>query len=394
MDGIGARLPAGRRWWRAWWVLPAVVGVVQLGATLAIATHPGHQHVGTAGWVLVCVGPLALIGRRRYPGLTLWVCLLATLGPQGSHTTYLSLILAFFNAAVGGHRPQAWTALVVGYASSLWLAPLAWGDKLATGGEAGFLGAWLAFLAVAAEAVRMGRERTVASQAARRVEAQRRAGQERLQMARELHDVIGHSISLISVQAGVGLDLMDDQPEQARVALAAIRTVSHDALQELRSMLAALRSDDEDAPRSPVAGLDRLDDLVTLNRAAGLLVNCEVAGARRPLPTAVSRAAYRIVQESLTNVARHAPGAAATVTLEYRVDALVVAVADDGAGVPAPPGSLAASGGTGITGMRERVAAIDGTFTAGSLPAGGFEVRAVIPLTAVAVGADPVGSPQ
>jgi signal transduction histidine kinase len=372
-------------------VLPAVVGAVQLGATAAIATHPGHRQVGTAGWVLVCVGPVALIGRRRHPGITLWVCLLATLGPQASRGAYLSLVLAFFNAAVGGHRLQAWTALVVGYVSSLWLAPLVWGSTLATAGQAGLLGAWLAFLAVAAEAVRMGRERTAASQAARRVEAQRRAGEERLQMARELHDVIGHSMSLISVQAGVGLDLMHDQPEQARVALTAIRAVSRDALQELRSMLATLRSDDEEAPRYPVAGLDRIDDLLALNRAAGLLVNCQVAGTRRPLPTAVSLAAYRIVQESLTNVVRHAPGGAAAVTLEYGVDALVVAVVDDGAGMSAPPVSLAASGGTGITGMRERAAAIGGTLTAGPRPAGGFEVRAVMPLTA---GADPVVSPR
>ncbi|HEX3824840.1 MAG TPA: histidine kinase [Mycobacteriales bacterium] len=394
MDGLGARLFAGQRWWRTWWLLPAVVGVVQIGATLGAASHPGHQHVGIAGWVLACVGPLALIGRRRYPPVTLWVCLLATLGPEGSRAAYLSLIVAFFYAAVGGRRPQAWLALVVGYVSSLWLAPLAWGDPLATAGQAGLLGAWLAVLAVAAEAVRMGRERTIASQAARRVDAERRAGEERLQMARELHDVIGHSMSLISVQAGVGLDLMDDQPEQARVALAAIRAVSRDALHELRSMLATLRSEDEEAPRSPVAGLDRLDDLIALSRAAGLLVSCEVAGRCRPLPTAVSLAAYRIVQESLTNVARHAPGAAATVTLDYGEDALVVAVLDDGAGVSASAGSPAPSGGTGITGMQERAAALDATLTAGPLPASGFEVRAVIPLIELAAGAGPIGSPQ
>lgn len=326
MDGVGARYSAGRRWWRAWWVLPAAVGAVQFGATLAIATHPGHQHVGVAGWLLACVGSLALIGRRRYPAVTLWVCLLATLGPDGSRAAYLSLILAFLNTAVRGRRLQAWAALVVGFGSSLWLAPLAWHDPLATVGQAGLLGAWLAFLAVAAEVVRMGRERTIAAQAARRVEAQRRAGEERLQMAREVHDVIGHSMSLISVQAGVGLDLMDDQPEQARVALAAIRAVSHDALQELRSVLAALRSVNDTAPRSPVAGLDRLDDLVALNRAAGLRVKCEVTGGSRPLPTAVSLAAYRMVQESLTNVTRHAPGATTTVTVKYGADALILAI--------------------------------------------------------------------
>lgn len=387
MDGAGSRPRAGQ-WWRGVWVLPIPVAAVQVAGTLAIVAHPGHQPVGIAGWALVCVGPLALTGRRLYPGVTLWVCLLATLGPEGSRAAYLSLVLAFFNAAVGGHRRHAWSALVVGYASSLWLAPLAWGDKLATASQAALLGAWLAFLAVAAEAVRMGRERTVASLAARRVDAERRAGEERLQMAREFHDVLGHSISLITVQAGVGLDLMDDQPEQARVALTAIRAVSQDALRELRSMLTTLRSDHEVASRSPLAGLDRLDDLVALHRGAGLLVSCDVAGIRRPLPTAVSVAAYRIVQESLTNVARHAPGAAATVTVEYGLDTLVIAVTDDGDGMPAmAPGQ--ASDGTGISGMRDRLSALDGTLSAGPLPTGGFEVRASIPVTPIAASTDP-----
>lgn len=393
MDSEGSR-PRARHRWRQAWVLPLAVAVVQVGATVAIVTHPGHQPVGIVGWILVGVGPLALVGRRSYPGVTVWVCLLATLGPEGSRAAYLSLILAFFYAAVGGHRRQAWAALVVGYASSLWLAPIAWSDKLATAGQAGLLGAWLACLAVAAEAVRLGRERTVASLAARRVEAQRVAGEERLQMARELHDVLGHSISLISVQAGVGLDLMDDQPEQARIALTAIRAVSQDALRELRSMLAAFRSDDEEAPRSPLAGLDRLDDLVALHQAAGLPVKCDVSGNHGLLPTPVSVTAYRIVQESLTNVARHSPGAATTVTVEYRPDTLVVKVLNDRAS--SSTGSRLESDGigTGISGMRQRASGVHGTLTARPLPAGGFEVRAVIPLTPIAADIDPVVSPR
>ena len=149
-------------------------------------------------------------------------------------------------------------------------------------------------------------------------------------MARDLHDVIGHNISLINVQAGVGLDLMDTHPEQARAALAAIKTVSKDALDELRTMLAALRQGDEDAPRAPAPGLDRLDELVELTRAAGIPVTVQTVGEARPLPAAVDLAAYRIVQESLTNVARHAGPATATVRLTHGPDGLDIEVCDDG----------------------------------------------------------------
>src|SRR5262249_44156935 len=156
--------------------------------------------------------------------------------------------------------------------------------------------------------------------------------EDRLRMARELHDVIGHHMSLISVQAGVGLDLMDSRPEQARASLAAIKAVSGEALDELRAMLLALRQPGEAPPRAPSAapGLSRLADLAGLTQAAGLPVTIEETGPVRPLPVNADLAAYRIIQESLTNITRHARATRATVRLAYSDGGLDIEVTDDG----------------------------------------------------------------
>ncbi|TML30520.1 MAG: sensor histidine kinase [Actinobacteria bacterium] len=212
--------------------------------------------------------------------------------------------------------------------------------------------------------------RTRAEQARVRAEQQRRqASEERLRIARELHDVLGHHLSLINVQAGVGLHLMDEQPEQARTALVAIRQASAEALREVRSVLGVLRAEDEQAPRTPAPGLANLSTLV---EDAG--ASASVLGEPRELPAEVDRAAYRIAQEALTNVRRHAgPAASARVTIGYGPDALTVRVADDGIGGVAEDGN-------GIAGMRARAAALGGTLTAGPADGGGFLVEARLPL--------------
>jgi signal transduction histidine kinase len=213
----------------------------------------------------------------------------------------------------------------------------------------------------------------------RREEAERQASEERLRIAQELHDVLAHNISLISVQAGVGLHLIDDHPDQARAALAAIKDASKEALAELRSVLDVLRREGDAAPLVPAPRLATdLDALVARASAAGVDVRVEVSGSERPLPPGVDRAAFRIAQEALTNVTRHAGGAAVTVLVGYGDDALTVQVDDDG------PGSVANSGGSGrgITGMRERAAALGGRLDAGPRPGGGFRVRAWLPLPA------------
>jgi signal transduction histidine kinase len=181
----------------------------------------------------------------------------------------------------------------------------------------------------------------------------------------------------------MGLDLMDSQPEQARAALSAIKSVSKEALEELRTMLTTLRQDDDVAPRSPAPGLDRLPELIELTRAAGLTVEVEVTGEAPRLPAAVHQAAYRIVQESLTNVTRHAGRARVTVRVTYGDAEVRLEIDDDGtarsAGAPVS-GNRAIGTGSGITGMRERATALGGDLSAGFRRGGGFQVSARLPV--------------
>ena len=381
------RLPWGLSW-RKDLALPVVVGVLQIAGGFAAAWHHQHTmvHFGPGQWALLLVGPVALIARRRHPVAVLWIAFAPTLASsaaQGAWVAYLSLIVAFLFAATSGHRRASWVVIVVGYVSANWLVPLASGHAAASVDGALLLAAWLAVLVVVGEILRLRQDNAVKAQAARELDDRRRASEERLRIARDLHDVIGHNISLINVQAGVGLDLMDARPEQARASLAAIKTVSKEALEELRTMLGALRQAGDDVPRAPAPGLDRVPELVDLTRAAGLTVKAEVVGVPRPVPTTVDVAAYRIVQESLTNVARHAGSATATVRLSYQAEALVVEVLDNGRALSGN-GKPTPGSGSGIAGMRERAATVGGQLEAGPRPGGGFAVKASLPLAAEA----------
>jgi signal transduction histidine kinase len=328
-------------------------------------------------WVLLAVGPVALVARRRHPVLVLWVTLAGTLAPSGTGLTHLSFLVAFFVAATAGELHAALLALALTFAWTIWLAPLAYGYRIPPLNDALLLAGWLVALAIAAEATRIRAERAAATRASRQLDQRRHQSEERLRIARDLHDVIGHNISLINVQASMGLDLMDSQPEQARAALSAIKSASKEALVELRTMLTPLRGDDDVAPRSPAPGLDRLPELIELTRAAGLTVEVEVIGAA-PLPAAVELAAYRIIQESLTNVARHAGRVRVTVRVTYEDATVHVEIDDDGT---APSDGPAAIGtGSGIAGMRERATALGGYLSAGFRPDGGFRVSARLPV--------------
>ncbi|WP_406060673.1 sensor histidine kinase [Streptomyces sp. NBC_01077] len=218
---------------------------------------------------------------------------------------------------------------------------------------------------------------------------------ERLRIARELHDVIAHSIGVIAIQAGVGRRVIETQPAEARNALATIETTSRETLAGLRRTLGALRASAKDspghgagdapAPRDPAPGLADLDRLVASTADAGVRVEMRHLGdPERSLPPEVDLAAYRIVQESLTNVVRHAGTPACRVTVERGEDSLLVEITDDGH--PAKPGNAPtaptapASTGYGIVGMRERAALLGGRFSAGPRPGGGFHVTAVLPL--------------
>jgi signal transduction histidine kinase len=201
--------------------------------------------------------------------------------------------------------------------------------------------------------------------------AQRRAMEERLRIARELHDSLTHSISVIQVQAGVAEHLAHKRGDDVPPALLAIKEAGADAARELRATLTVLRSNED----GDGTGLCQLDGLVARARAAGLPVTVTVTGAERPLPPDVDQAAYRIVQEALTNVSRHAGQAYASVCLQYTPDALTVQVDDDGKG----SGTRSAGPGLGLIGMRERVSALGGHLHAGPKDGGGFQVRAELP---------------
>jgi signal transduction histidine kinase len=362
--------------------LPLVLLAVQFTAA-AIVGKAGHvfnpQHpMEPVDWVLLAVGPAALIARRRYPVAVLWVCFAATVPPSGSGVANASFVVAFFVAATSGRRYSAWLVLAIAHVWTIWLAPLVFGYHFPPANDTLLLVGWTVALVIAAEATRIRAERAAATRATRQIDQRRHQSEERLRIARDVHDVIGHNISLINVQASMGLDLMDSQPEQARAALAAIKSASKEALEELRTMLTTLRRDDDAAPRSPAPGLDRLPELIELTRAAGLSVDVEVAGTAPPLPAAVHLAAYRIIQESLTNVARHAGRARVTVRVTYDDAAVHVEIDDDGK-APSHGGSAIGTG-SGITGMRERAAALGGDLSAGFRHGGGFRVKARLPV--------------
>jgi signal transduction histidine kinase len=218
----------------------------------------------------------------------------------------------------------------------------------------------------------------------REEQAARRAVEERLRIARELHDIFGHTMATISVQAGVGVHLLKTRPAQAVEALTTIKQISDQGLTDVKSILGILRADnDPDQPRTPRGGLDQLDALLDPVRAAGVQPQLTVHGIARPLPTAVDLAAYRIIQETLTNVLRHARARTVQLDLRYEPSQVVIRICDDGSA--ASPGQAGTNGhgrgqdGHGISGMRERALALSGQFTAGPHPDGGFQVRCALP---------------
>jgi len=360
----------------------ALVAVAQLGlTTLAARRQPDRQALDLLAYLLLAVGPVALLWRRRSPAVVLAVVMASNVLYFGLGYPYgpawLALIVAFWTAVTGGARRVAWATAVVGLAAYFTLAALLDRVGPATAATiAAHLG-WLLLVLSVSEIALAARQRRQAAERTRAEEARRRAGEERMRIARELHDVLAHNISLINVQAGVALHLMDEQPGQSRTALAAIKQASNDALGELRSVLDVLRQGDEAPPRAPASGLAQLDSLVAGAGATGLEVRTRVEGLARPLPAGTDLAAFRIVQESLTNVTRHAGPASATVLVRYGPDDLTVRVDDDGRGPVAATGT---GNGNGIRGMRERVAALGGELTTGPRPGGGFRVQARLPI--------------
>ena len=374
--------------------LAVLAGAVQIGVTARLAQH--HPHVRTLdvyGYLLLAAGPAALLVRRGQPVPVLMLAFATTLGyvllgyPGGP--IWIALIVAFGTALMTGHRIAAYGSLLAGYLGFLWLPVLTAGEPAPSAWAAGGLAAWLLFLLAGGELIRnrrafaqASRQRALEEQRSAHETVRRQASEERLGIARDLHDVVAHSLSLINVQAGVALELMDQRPEQVRTALSAIKHASREALADVQSVLDSLRRPGEEMPRAPAPSLRDVRELARRAEATGLAVDMQATSMA--LPRGVDAAGYRIVQEALTNVVRHADASRVSVRIGEEQGDLVIEVEDDGAGRPGTSGGGArggaGGGGSGIRGMTERAAALGGQLTAGRRTGSGFRVRARLPL--------------
>jgi signal transduction histidine kinase len=357
------------------WVIAAGVAAILL--VTGLSEQDSAANLDLLGYGLLTASGLALAARRRAPVPVLAVTGLCAVGYQaaGVDVPAVAYLFAVYAAVRAGHRTITVVASVIMLAA-LPLAAIASG--LHDTGEAfaqarGALElAWLIAAGAAGEALRQAERRADEAERTREETARRRADEERLHIARELHDSLTHQISVIKVQAEVAVHLARKRGEQVPEALLAIREAGREAARELRAALEALRDDDKNPPR----GLDHVPELVQRARTTGLDAKLTIEGHRNDVPAAVDRTAYRIVQESLTNIARHAAAATASVRIDYNLDALAIRVDDDGKATPATPPMP----GVGLLGMRERVTALGGRLRAEPRGEGGFTVQAELPV--------------
>jgi signal transduction histidine kinase len=390
------RLP-GRTTWREV-ALFAFVLTVQVGG-VALAAQGQDTTLRWWGVLLLATAAAAVPLRRSHPATAAWTAKLTTVlywsldTPRGP--AFVALIVTFVNLVYVGRRWHALAIAIVGVVGFGWLGTLlADHAEPTTIGVAATVG-WVAALAGAGEALRSTRDRRHANQQSEAAAVQRQIVGERLRIARDLHDVVAHNMSLINLRAGVALHLAGNADPDLQDALATIKTASKDALVELRSVLGVLRAvddptlladadtqrpDPDRAPRQPTPSLVDMASLVATASDAGVEVTTHVhIDAPVPMPTQV--AAYRIVQESLTNVARHARPPAATLSVTTADEMLRIEVANTTDQRSSGPTSDESHGtGNGIAGMRERATSVGGTLVAGPRLAGGFAVTAQLPL--------------
>ena len=388
----GRRLPP----WAADVALAATVAVAAVGYTAAYGEgEPQFRQRDAIGYALTVVAAAGLVGRRRWPVPVFGIALAATLAYVGRNYSTggisLALLVALSTLAAEGNHRRTGLAAAVTLASfvlvrAIWVYQ-GWNYRrtlispgLVIGGcvAAVFLG-----LAVSSRRAYIAEveDRAERAERSREEDARRRVDAERIRIAREFHDIVGHSIATINLLAGVAVHVMDKRPQEAADAVRTIKATSQQALLEVKAGLGVLQERDDGEPQGPAPGLDQLDLLVTTTSKAGVPTRVYVSGERRPLPAPVDLAAYRIIQESLTNVIRHAGAETASVSVMYDDGGVVVEVTDTGRGGENPDGATAGSG-TGIVGMRERVLALGGEFEAGPRRDGGFRVHAWLPVSA------------
>jgi len=374
----------------------AVDGLVALalGAAVTLASlasdEPDSRPASVAAYVAGAGVAAVTLARRRWPVTVLALTGLVVLAYHATNFPAIGhwpLVVGLYTCATLG-RLRA--AILVGgatvtLATATWLVfdaqPLL---PVVSAGlrEVAALGAALAL----GDAVRSRRgwsaetrERVRRVAREREQEARRRLVEERLRIARELHDITAHTLAVVGVQLNVAADTLTDAPEQARAALRTAQQANREAVAELKAAVRVLRQENDGVPpRTPTPGLDQVQRVLAAAREAGLVVDYRESGRPRALPAPVGLAVHRVIQESITNVLRHADATTVRVSVDYRPTELAVTVVDDGRGaVGSPPGET----GHGLIGMRERVRGLGGTFTAGQARGGrGFAVSATIPL--------------
>jgi signal transduction histidine kinase len=371
-------------------VLDVILAVGFTAAVLAITAAIGNEEraqrpLDWGGVTLIVACGVALVWRRVTPILSLVVTaaaitIYAAFDYQGGPVYLAPLIALFTIASIDGR----WKALPYALAVTV----ISFVVAFTRGVENGALLPHLLYLSWAIGAVLLGdlmlnrrqyllslEERARYLEETREEEARRRVAEERLRIARDLHDVVAHSLASINIQSGAGLHVIDKHPEQAREALVAIKAASKEALEEFRSTLEVVR-DDGDAPRHPAPGLSDLALLTAGAERGGIQVDLHVSGEQRRLAPAVDVTAYRIIQESLTNVMRHAGAARACVSIRYEAQSIDIEVVDDGRGAA----SQRNGDGHGIRGMHERAATVGGRVEAGPVAPRGFRVHAHLPV--------------
>jgi signal transduction histidine kinase len=375
-----------------------LLSAIMAMALFAVVTVPADVRHSLSSqqplsWALSVVAYAALVTYRRFP---LGAVAVATIGSVMLMTagmpyplTLPAVFYVLYWIAAGSTQLRA---LAVGVTVK---AALLSASLITHPGISGFvILLWAALAVTAGSAARSHcayvaevEERARRAEQAKQDEANRRVAEERLRIARELHDAVGHHVALINVQAGALACLLDDEDlVPARESVTHIQRASEEALEELRLTVGLLRDPgvpEPEGPAEPVPGLDRLGELICSFAGAGLLVTREVTGQVRPLPEAVELTAYRVIQESLTNTRKHAGCDAAVVRLAYASWALRLAIEDEGK--PVTWSSRHTPGGHGIVGMRERVAALGGRLSAGPRPGGGYRVFAELPLRAARI---------
>ncbi|MEU8234273.1 histidine kinase [Actinoplanes sp. NPDC048967] len=351
------------------------VGIAGALLTGGLSGRPATD-LGPLGYVLLVAAGLALAARRKAPVAVLVVTGLCAVGWQaaGFDVPAVAYLVAVYAAVRAGHRRLTIVVSVAMLAALPFAALVSLHDlgEAFTRARSALELAWLIAAGAAGEALRQAERRADEAERTREETARRRADEERLHIARELHDSLTHQISVIKVQAEAAVHVARKRGEEVPESLLAIREAGREATRELRATLEALRDDGT----APPQGVGHVPELVERARASGLDATLTIEGARQDVPAAVDRTAYRIVQESLTNIARHAAAATASVRIHYRPDGLAIQVDDDGR---ATPGS-APTPGVGLLGMRERVTALGGRLRAEPRTGGGFTVRAELPV--------------